>query len=68
MNDVNLEICRQIQQGIDAAREKGVWCSYPIGVWINDQCHVWPFPPGDSPPVKSFSHAMATFDTEGKPT
>lgn len=62
MNAANLEICRQIKQGIDAAREKGVWCSYPIGVWINDQCHRWPF---REPPymVDNIANAFATFDT-----
>jgi hypothetical protein len=44
MTDVNFEICHQIKQGIDDARSKDVWCSYPMGVWINDQRHRWPFP------------------------
>lgn len=62
MNDVAKEICQQIKEGIDAARTKGVWCSYPIGVWISDQCHQWPFPE-PSPRVENVALAMATFET-----
>lgn len=35
------EICQQIKDGIDAARENGVRCGYPNGVWINDVFHPW---------------------------
>lgn len=43
MNEQNLDICRQIKAVIDAAREQGVWCAYPQGVWILDQWHQWPY-------------------------
>ena len=43
INDRDLAICQQIKAGIDAAREKGVWCSYPTAVRINDQVRPWPF-------------------------
>lgn len=53
MIPVNFEICRQIKQGIDDARSKGVWCSYPSGVLIIGQYHPWPFAPGDiQAPIK----------------
>lgn len=63
MTDAFKDICLQIKDGIDDARRKGVWCSYPSGVWINDQCHPWPFADTD-PPIKvaSLAHALAPFN------